>query len=118
MATHRQLGANRMNSRRSTGPRTTAGLARVSQNAVKAGLFSRLLVLPSLGESAAEMDAFRAAVVADLSPDGAVEQELADRVAGIMWRLRRVARYEAAAMAATAGELPPHPEAVTPLTGN
>jgi hypothetical protein len=118
MTTPRQLRANRENSRLSTGPRTAAGLARAAGNALKGGLFSRLLVLEGLGESAAEFDAFRAAVVADLGAAGAVERGLADRAAELLWRLRRVARHEAAVMAAAAGDLPPHPDDVAPLAGN
>jgi hypothetical protein len=112
--------ANRANALHSTGPRTPAGLARSSQNALKVGLFSRLAVLPALGESAEEYDAFRAAVVDDLAPAGAgtVEAELADRVAVVMWRLRRVVRYEAAAMTAATGTLPPHTDAVAPVSGH
>ena len=113
-----RVRANRVNSVNSTGPRTPAGLARVSQNAIKVGLFSRHLVLPTLGESVEDYDAFRSAIVVDLNPVGAVEAELADRVGVLLWRLRRVTRYESAAMAATLGELPPHPNDVTPLTGN
>lgn len=113
-----RVRANRANSLRSTGPRTPAGLARASQNALKVGLFARHLVLPALGETATDYDAFREAVVADLHPAGVVEAELADRVAGLTWRLRRVARYETAAMSAALGDLPPHPDTIEPLTGN
>jgi hypothetical protein len=110
--------ANRENARLSTGPRTPTGLTRSSQNALKVGLFSRLLVLPTLGESVEECDRFRAAVVTDLAPAGAVEAELADRLAVVLWRLRRVARYEAAAVTAAAGTLPPHPDAVAPVSAH
>ena len=116
-ATRRQL-ANRVNCLRSTGPRSAAGRARSAQNAIKLGLFSRLLVLSALGETAEDCDAFRMEMVADLAPVGALEAELADRVALLLWRLRRVTRYESAAMAAAVGPLPPHPDEVTPMTGN
>ena len=118
MSTRRQIEANRSNSSRSTGPRSAAGLARASRNACKVGLFSKLLVISALGESQVEHDVFRRAIVADLNPVGALECELADRVAGLMWRLRRVTRYESAAMAAAVGELPPHPDTVEPLPGD
>jgi hypothetical protein len=38
-------------------------------------------------------------VVNDLAPAGAIEQALAERVAGLLWRLRRVERYETAGLA-------------------
>jgi hypothetical protein len=41
MATQRQIEANRKNARRSTGPRSTSGKERSSQNAVKHGLSKR-----------------------------------------------------------------------------
>ena len=50
--TERQRAANRSNARRSTGPRTEAGLSTSSLNALKHGLRSQLTVIP--GENAAE----------------------------------------------------------------
>ena len=76
-----------------TGPRTDAGKARSSQNAVKHGIFSQNPVIP--GENAAEWDVFRQEIVQSHAPIGLLETELAERIALQMWRLRRVARYEA-----------------------
>jgi hypothetical protein len=42
-----------------------------------------------------------ASVADKLIPTGAVEMELAERVALLLWRLRRIARYEAAVSAAS-----------------
>ncbi|MBP3956858.1 hypothetical protein J8F10_16420 [Gemmata sp. G18] len=58
------------------------------------------------------MDQFRHATITDLLPVGAVERELADRVAGLMWRLRRVARHEAAALSVPSALLPPRPDEI------
>src|SRR4051812_42994281 len=113
-----RVRANCANALRATGPRTAAGLARSSQNAIKVGLFARALVLPVLGETAENYEQFRLAITADLNPLGAVERELAERVTGLLWRLRRVTRYEAAAMASGLGELPPGPDDVEPLEGD
>jgi hypothetical protein len=93
-------------------------LARSATNALRAGLFSRLLVLPALGETVEEYDAFRSSIAADLNPVGALETELADRITLLLWRLRRVVRYETAAMMATGTSLPPHPDTVAPLSGD
>ncbi len=84
------------------------------RTALKAGLFSKLLVISALGETAEELDNFRQQVGADLLPVGAVETELADRVAVLMWRLRRVARHEAAALAPASDALVSHPADVAP----
>ena len=50
------------------------------------------------GEDPAAWEAFREAMVADLAPVGVLETELADRVALLSWRLRRVSTIEAGAI--------------------
>src|ERR1700726_1307052 len=76
----------------STGPRTEAGKARSSMNAIKHGLRSQRPVLPD--EDPAEWDAFHYDVVQTLEPANTIERDLSDRVALQMWRRRRAARYE------------------------
>lgn len=110
MASPARLAANRMNARRSTGPRTPAGRQAVAQNAVRHGLYATAALLPALGETAADWAAFRSAVAAGLHPEGAAEHALADRVAYLLWRQRRVAAY---APAVDPAALPPDPDAVT-----
>jgi hypothetical protein len=95
------------------GPKTPAGKARVGLNAISHGLVSARLVVP--GESATEWEGSRQAMVDALAPAGPVEEALAERAATAVWRLRRVAAYEAASIAerqhlATASaRLLPHP---------
>jgi hypothetical protein len=95
------------------GPKTTAGKARVGLNALTHGIASARLVVP--GESAAEWEGSRQAMIEALAPAGPVEVALAERVATALWRLRRVAAYETASIAerqhlATASaRLLPHP---------
>jgi hypothetical protein len=43
MASERQIAANRANARKSTGPKTTAGLSKSSRNAFRHGLSLALL---------------------------------------------------------------------------
>ena len=92
MATEAQVVANRSNARKSTGPRTPEGKTAVAQNAVKHGLSSRLDVIK--GEDQAEFDRQREAMLGELGPVGPMESMLAERVAGLSWRLRRVERIE------------------------
>lgn len=94
MNSDRQLRANRLNARRSTGPRTLAGKARVSSNALKHGLTGKDIVLPS--ENPCDYDAFRAGLIESLDPRGDLEGLLADKVVADAWRLRRVPILEAA----------------------
>jgi hypothetical protein len=103
MTTERQRLANRKNAARSTGPRTPAGKALVRFNSVRHGLRAASVVVPGL-EAPAEWEQFRAGVVASLAPVGLLEETLADRAAGLLWRLRRVERFESLAVAANQAE--------------
>ena len=79
------------------GPKTNEGKRRASRNATKHGFTSEAPVIE--GESEAGWEEFRDGILTDLRPFGPVEQELAARIASLMWRLRRVTRYEVAAIA-------------------
>ncbi len=98
MATTAQVRANRVNARKSTGPRTAAGKERASQNAVKHGLLAQEAVIA--GEDPEEFEFYREGMLADLAPAGPVEAMLAERVVGLSWRLRRAERLQNAAFAA------------------
>ena len=52
MATTRQVEANRENAKKSTGPKTAAGKAKVSSNPIKHGLLAQAALLPSEDEEA------------------------------------------------------------------
>ena len=93
MTTPRQIETNRQNARESTGPRTPHGKAIVSQNAIRHGLYTATPVLPGI-ESSAAWEQHHQTTIASLAPVGQVETELAERIALILWRLRRVSRYE------------------------
>jgi hypothetical protein len=75
------------------GPRTAAGKAAVSQNAVKHGLFSQEPVVKDV-ESPEEWERHREGIISSLSPIGVLEETLAERAALLLWRLARVARFE------------------------
>ena len=96
----------RENATKSTGPRTLAGKTRSSRNATRHGLTARAVVLPSV-ESADDWAAHRDAIMASLSPMGALEAELAERVAVLTWRLRRATFAETAAIAGQLADAEP-----------
>jgi len=98
MASVAQIQANRLNARKSTGPRTTAGKERASRNALKHGLLAREAVIR--GEDPEEFELYREQMLEDLAPAGAVEAMLAERVVGLSWRLRRAERLQNAAFTA------------------
>jgi len=84
---------NRQNAQASTGPISEAGKAAASQNARTHGLTaSRWPILPD------EQDAYgahHAALMAEAAPVGPLETALAERIALLLWRLRRCAHIEA-----------------------
>ena len=92
MATEAQTNANRVNSQKSTGPRTAEGKRVVSQNAFKHGLFVDKAVVRD--ESQDEYDLRREAVLAELEPVGEMESIIAERLVNLSWRLKRAERMQ------------------------
>ena len=90
MSTKSQIKANRLNSQKSTGPKTAGGKAAVAQNAVKHGLFATENVIKC--EIQADFDDFRADLLPALAPAGGVEAMMAERIVSLSWRLKRVER--------------------------
>jgi hypothetical protein len=94
MPSNKQLAANRANAERSTGPKTEGGKARSRANAWKHGLTAKTLII--VGENANDFDLLRTELMDEHDPQSASECELVERLAGILWRLRRVPFFEAA----------------------
>jgi len=109
MTTLAKVEANKRNSQLSTGPRTSEGKTAVASNAIRHGIYARVPVIP--GESPDQWEAHRSGVVESLAPVGLLEVNLAERVALLLWRLQRIARYEAESVAAGIAEVetPPIP---------
>ena len=82
---------------RRRGPKTRKGRAAVGLNARTHGITSNAPVIP-LMESEDEWDDHAAGVAASLQPEGYLEVVLAERIANVFWRLRRITRYETAAI--------------------
>ena len=93
MATEKQVQANRRNALKSSGPKTQTGKAVASKNAMRHGLLARDVVIK--GEDPEAFDAMQEALVLELAPEGAIEEQLVDRIAAALWRLRRLGRVEA-----------------------
>ncbi len=94
MATDAQIQANRENAKKSTGPRTPEGKARVSKNALKHGLLAQDSVIP--GEDPAEFDRHLTTYQDTYLPRNCVEKEIVRQIADAAWRMRRLSRIEAA----------------------
>jgi hypothetical protein len=89
-----RVAANRANAQLSSGPRTTAGKAVSSMNAVKTGLTGRTVLLPS-----DDVEAYRqhlAAYENEYKPVGVRESELVQSLADLQWRLQRIPGLEMA----------------------
>ncbi len=94
MTSDAQISANRRNAKKSTGPKTAAGLAVASRNALRHGLTAKQLVI-RYEEEAADFVSFHDDLRATLAPADAVEEQLVERIVLCSWRLRRVCRAEA-----------------------
>ncbi len=92
MATEAQINANRLNSQKSTGPRTDEGKAAVSQNAIKHGLFAHESVIKC--EDIADFELHRDALLGELWPVGVMESMLAERIVSLSWRMLRAERMQ------------------------
>src|SRR5262245_41024069 len=75
------------------GPKTARGKAIAAQNATTHGVLSRAAVVAGL-EQPEEWEAHRAGVLQSLAAVGQLEVAVAERIALLLWRLQRVARYE------------------------
>jgi hypothetical protein len=92
MSTETQINANRLNSQKSTGPRTPDGKAKVSQNAVTHGLTALRPILTN--EDPDEYALFRDDFFRHHVPEGILEHSLAEYAVNTLWRLQRTQTYE------------------------
>ncbi len=75
------------------GPKTKAGKKSVRLNAVKHGILSTTPVIPGI-EREEDWEEHRAGILGSCAPEGYLEEALSERIAELLWRLRRVPRYE------------------------
>jgi hypothetical protein len=94
MSSQKRIDANRCNAQNSTGPRTAAGKARSSQNALKHGLRAEQVVLPT--EDPQAFNEHLEAWVEDWQPPSMARRHLVDQAAVASWRIKRCIRLESA----------------------
>ena len=92
MPTPKQTAANRMNSQKSTGPRTSTGKAS-PYNALKHGIFAITQIM--FDESAEDLAFLAAEYHEHHSPADSGQRFLVDTLVHNEWRLRRIRRVEA-----------------------
>jgi hypothetical protein len=98
--TQKQLAANRRNSLKSTGPKTATGKSCSSRNSLKHGVLAEAPVLQGV-ESQKSWEQHRDGLFESFAPVGYFEELLTAQLASLLWRLVRVARYEARVGAST-----------------
>ncbi len=76
------------------GPKTDRAKAAVRRNAVKHGIRSEIAVIDGI-EDPKEWKWHRDGIIESLQPEGVLEFTLAERVAMIFWKLKRVDYYQA-----------------------
>jgi hypothetical protein len=116
--------ASRANGAKSSGPISIAGKRRAARNALKHGLLSTDIVVA--GESAQRWRRFRNQTIMDLHPRNGAQVVLAEQIAFVMWRLKRLAKYESAVLgqrlielerqvetSLPTGPIPPGPDQLT-----
>ena len=92
MATLKQIQANRLNSQKSTGPRSLEGKAASSQNALKSGIDARANIMGN--EDPADLAALRDEYYLQFQPATPVERTFVDALIDCEWLLRRFRKIE------------------------
>jgi hypothetical protein len=87
-------GSSSSLARTATGPRTPRGKDRSKRNALKHGIFSKMVLLR--GESQSDFDSLLSGLRDDLRPEGTLEEILVDKLASLIWRYRRLLMAEGA----------------------
>jgi hypothetical protein len=87
-----RIEINQVNAQHSTGPRSEAGKARSSLNAVRHGLRSKSALLP--GENPEEYYELKTRMLAEWKPQGTTEEFQVEQMLQNQWRLRRIANME------------------------
>jgi len=92
----RKASANRANAKRSTGPRTLAGKARSSLNALRHGILARAAFNAAIEgeERRAEFEELVAGLAQEYQPRTMTEHMTVQQLAGCYWRLAKVWRFE------------------------
>jgi len=93
MATIHQIEANRLNSKKSTGPRSTTDKAASSRNALKSGIDAKSLVIR--GEKPADLQALIAEYLDRFQPATPEERVFVDTLIRGDWQFRRLAKVNA-----------------------
>jgi len=85
--------ANRLNSKKSTGPKSEAGKIRSSLNSIKHGLYGEKIAI--IGENIDEINDITERLVKELKPIGINQEIIVSKMVDLAIRLRRIPLLEA-----------------------
>jgi nitrogenase molybdenum-iron protein alpha/beta subunit len=85
--------ANRLNSKKSTGPKSEAGKRRSSLNSIKHGLYGEKIAI--IGENIDEINDITERLVKELKPIGINQEIIVSKMVDLAIRLRRIPLLEA-----------------------
>src|SRR5215831_1569661 len=92
MATLKQIQANRLNAKKSTGPRSVEGKAKSRFNALKSGTDAQSAVIPD--EDPVKFQELADEYYARFQPENPEERDLLDTLITAVWQLLRLRRVE------------------------
>ena len=104
MASAKQVAANRANAKLSAGPKSASGKARSRMNSWRHGLAATTVVVGN--EDPVQFEALCAELERDFKPRSGLSRQLVERLATLLWRLRRVPTLEAAILVALRANKP------------
>ena len=90
----------------STGPNSRRGKAVSNRNSSKHGILSDAPVVVEIGEDYNEWERHRVGTIESLGAEGHIEIVLAERIANLLWRLKRLERYETEMIMARLSRIP------------
>ena len=96
MSSDKKINANRENGRKGKGPTSPEGKAWSRRNAIKSGLFSRVLVVAAAGERQEDFDAMLSGLRNQFPAQDFLIAFLAGDLAKTIWDLRRLGVYQTA----------------------
>ena len=94
MSSPAKIRANRLNATKSTGPKSSQGKQRVSQNALDLGLHAKTILLPT--ENQHEYIEFAREILKQRRPQGPAELRAATEIAEAWWKIGRLRAAERA----------------------
>lgn len=88
----KKITANRLNAKKSTGPKTSQGKKKSALNSIKHGLCSNILLLPN--ENPMEWKSFLNDIFETFHPKNSFDSFLVENLAVLCWRKRRIIAAE------------------------